>query len=225
MLRELSAAARRNVSLFEATLTLLFLGVVYAVTDDPAVTLGIFAGFLLVVAFERAQSLPAVDERWLKAALGVFAAACGGAMLWLARPLSGLDPALPSVFVLCGAWLLLDARADFAQGRRREALDRDDIGSGEAMLVMQHLRLVADELEDGPKTVPELADACDLTEPRVRQAIEVVRDDGTVYPVDGDADRPRYALDERKVGLSGLGWQAAGGLRGLVRRLLRPLRP
>ena len=128
-----------------------------------------------------------------------------------------------------GLWLLLDTRADFVQGRRFDrAADPDDLSSREAMLLVQHAALVADRLDEGPKTVPELAAACDLTESRVRDTIEIAGHDGAIYPVDDpgadeDADgEPRYALDDRKMGFSGLGRQAAGGLSGLARRLVRP---
>jgi hypothetical protein len=130
---------------------------------------------------------------------------------------------LPVLAVLGGCWLLLDARADFVQGRRLTGPDEfEDLDGGEAMLVMQHLRLVAEELEDAPKTVPEIAAGCDLTESRVRQALELAGRDDTIYPV-GDEEPRRYALDQQKLGLSGVSRQAAGGVTGILRRLVRPL--
>lgn len=50
-------------------------------------------------------------------------------------------------------------------------------------------RSVKPQLE--PKTVTELADTCDLTDARVREALDAMTDDGTVYRVDrGSADAP-----------------------------------
>jgi hypothetical protein len=223
MWTDLVTALRRELSVFDAVLTALLFGAVYLFTDDPWTTVGIAAGVLLAHAFGTLKTAPDVDERWVKVALGVFVTAGGAVLLVLEGPAGATpDLVIPGVFALAGLWLLLDARADFLEGRRFETPDAvDDLDSGEAMLVMQHLRLIADELEDGPKTVPELAAACDLTESRVRQAIDVI-DDGTIYRVGMDDEQPRYALDEEKVGLTGLGRQAAGGARGFARRLARP---
>jgi hypothetical protein len=38
------------------------------------------------------------------------------------------------------------------------------MSASEMMLVMNHAHLVVEELKQEPKTVAELADACDLTE-------------------------------------------------------------
>lgn len=218
-------ALRRELSVFDIVASVLTVGILYLVTESYAVTLGIGVGLLLTHAVDTFRTVPEVDERWIKALLGLFVTAGGSLMLWLRSPLSTVaDSVLPVTFVLGGVWVLLDARADLVDGRRPDTADEmDDLDSTEAMLVMQHLRLLADELEDGPKTVSELADACDLTESRVRQAIDVVREDGTIYQVDTD-DGPRYVLDEQKIGVSGLGRMATGGLRGLGRRLVRPFR-
>ena len=90
------------------------------------------------------------------------------------------------------------------------------------MLLTQHAHLVGNALREEPKTVSELAAACDLTESRVREAISIAGDGGTIYPVDPGAVDPRYALDEGNMGASGVGRLAAGGARRLFRRLLRP---
>jgi predicted transcriptional regulator len=97
------------------------------------------------------------------------------------------------------------------------------MSASEMMLVMNHARLVVKELKQGPKTVPELADACDLTESRVREALDVITDDGMIYPVDGSPsdDVERYALNESKVG--GVAFVRSNGKR-ILRRLMRPFR-
>ncbi|ELZ05120.1 hypothetical protein [Natrialba aegyptia] len=92
------------------------------------------------------------------------------------------------------------------------------------MLVLSHAHLVAEELKSDPepKTVTELADACDLTDSRVREALDAMTDDGTVYRVDRDsADVDRYELDESK--MAGIAFVRSHGKR-IVRRSERPFR-
>ena len=89
------------------------------------------------------------------------------------------------------------------------------------MLVMNHAHLVVEELKQEPKTVAELANACDLTESRVREALDVGTDDGMIYRVDSERDDggERYALDESKVG--SVAFVRSNGKR-ILRRLARP---
>jgi hypothetical protein len=92
--------------------------------------------------------------------------------------------------------MLFDTRVDFVQGRRfGDKAHFEGMDTGEAMLVMQHIQLVAKQLEDGPKTVPEIAAACDLTESRVRQAIELAGRDDTIQP---DAIWSRRRVTEQR---------------------------
>jgi len=219
-------AVRRRFSVFEIVSWALALGIVYGFTDDPGAVLGIALAFVLTEPMDLLREYPRVDERWVKAGIGAVLAV--GAAVWLALELRG--PAameelfFPVLAVLGGLWIALDARVDFREGRRFEDVENaDDLDAGEAMVVMQHARLIGNELQAGPRTVPELAAACDLTESRVREAIEIAGRDGTIYPVEPEADQPRYALDERRMGASGLGLLAAGGLRGLAARLARPV--
>jgi len=60
------------------------------------------------------------------------------------------------------------------------------MSASEVMLVMNHAHLVVEELKQGPKTVTELADACNLTESRIREVLDFGTDDGMIYPVDTD---------------------------------------
>lgn len=53
--------------------------------------------------------------------------------------------------------------------------------SSELFLSMQVSHLVAEALNDGPKTVPELADACDMTESRVRETLDYHEQVDTAY--------------------------------------------
>lgn len=191
---------------------------------------------LAVVAVAETVTLlretPAVDGRWVYAAVG--AALTLGGLAWFASGVTFLlesgDPWwLPVVAVGTGLWVLLDARRDFAAGRHDGGPHRlDDMDTGEAMLVMNHASLVGRELREGPMTVPELAETCDLTESRVREALAVATRDDTVYRVDGEgrvdeAGRytGRYALDDSKVG----GWAfVRENGRRVLGRLARPFR-
>ena len=225
-------ALRQQVSLVKGLLWLGMLGVVYVFTDDIGFVLAFTVAYLTVETIDVLRTVPGVDERWAKAAFGVCLLVGSGVWAWGELQQAGQSRLwLPAVATVAGSWTLLDARADFVQNRRidagsdpdsQDALDEMD--AGEAMLLMQHTRLVAEQLTEEPKTVGELATNCDLTESRVQEAIDLASRDGTVYRTDDDtADgRPRYSIDERRLGLSGFGRQAAGGLTGLLRRFVRP---
>lgn len=217
---------RQRLSVFRILTWALTLGVVYGLTDNPGLVVGIALASALSEPMSLLRDHPRVDERWVKAAAGVLLGSGGAA--WFALEIGG--PAIPAdlffpvLAVLVGLWIVLDARVDFREGRRFGAVENaEDLDASKVMIVTQHARLIASELEAGPRTVPELAEACDLTESRVREAIEIAGSDGTIYPVDPEADQPRYALDERRMGASGLGRLAAGGLRDLAARLARPV--
>ena len=219
-------AVRRRFSVSGVVAWGLAIGLLYALTDDPDVLLGIALAFVLTESMNLVRDVPSVDERWVKAGAGALLAV--GATVWLALELGGSavpdDLLFPVLGVLAGLWLVLDARVDFREGRRFGDIENvDDLEAGEAMVIMQHARLIGNELEAGPRTVPELAEACDLTESRVREAIEIAGRDGSIYQVEGDAEQPRYALDERRMGASGLGLLAVGGLRNFAARLARPV--
>lgn len=222
---ETLAILRNRFSLRGAILWVPTLAIVYVVADSYEVIVGILIGFLFIEGMDLLRDLPGVDERWVKAGFAVLLGVASTAWLWLEVMESTAVPDLlfPVLAVAASLWLILDARADFVQGRRLDTGEEfDDLSSAEAMLVMQHASLVADELEAEPKTVDELAEACDLTVSRVEDVIDLVGQDGTIYPVDPDAAEPRYALDEQKMGLSGFGRKAAGGLTELLDRLARP---
>jgi len=204
---------------------LLTVAAVLVITDDVAIVLGVTGAILFTEFVDTLQDVPGVDERWAKAALGTLVTVGSTGWLWVEfQGAVATDQLLvPALAVLGGCWLVLDARADFVQGRRLGCSDAfDEMDAGEAMLIMQHMRLVAEALEDGPKSIPAIASECDLTESRVQQAIELAGRDDTIYPVDTDGDPRRYALDQRKMGLTGVGQQAASGVTGLLRRFVRP---
>lgn len=202
----------------------VLLGVIYAFTRNISLIVWLLALLLVTETVDVLKTHPSVDERWVKVGLGGVLLAASGVWLWgeLQEPTADRGLWLPVVAIGGSLWVLLDARADFVQGRRIEPPAAiDDLSATEAMLVMQHAQLVGQSLSEEPKTVDELAVDCDLTTSRVREAIAVVGRDGTIYPVD-DANEPRYAVDDRQMGATGIGRLAAGGLTSLFRRLLRP---
>ncbi len=223
---DIVTALRRRFSVISAVGYLLTVAAVLVITDDVAIVLGVTGAILFTELVDTLQDVPSVDERWAKAALGTLLTVGSTGWLWVEFQGSVATDrlVLPALAVLGGCWIVLDARADFVQGRRLGGPDAfDEMETGEAMLIMQHMRLVAETLEDGPKSIPDIASECDLTESRVRQAIELAGRDDTIYPVDTDEDPCRYALDQRKIGLTGVGRQAASGVTGLLHRFVRPL--
>ena len=234
----LGSLIRQRLSVRSLSKWTLLLGGLYFVTGNASLVAGLLTAMVITEAVDVLNAVPGVDERWVKAGFSVVFLAISGFWLWadLREPTSDGFVWAPIAAVGGGLWLLLDTRADFVQGRRvsepsglGDTDNLDDLSNREAMLLIQHASLVANHLSDGePKTVPELAAECDLTESRVRDTIEIAGDDGTVYPVedptaDADADgQPRYTVDDRMLGVGGFGRKAAGGLSGLARRVVRP---
>lgn len=246
MFRALRRTARERYTRRRVLLTAAVVAVLAVVERDALVP---FAAVVLVAEpIALLRETPAVDDRWVRVALGSVAALVG--LAWFAHRTT-LAPAaegatwVPLLPVAGGVWLLLDARRDLRDGRRPDRSSRfDDLSASEAMLVTNHASLVGRELKTGPKTVPELAEACDLTESRVREALAVATTDDTVYRLDehdhghehdsrtdpgrcdekgdgGGAYSGRYALDESKIG--GVAFVRENGRR-VVRRLVRPFR-
>ncbi|WP_254545530.1 hypothetical protein [Halomarina pelagica] len=130
----------------------------------------------------------------------------------------------PVLTTLGGLWLLLDAACDRRYGprdrSRRSALD--DVDQSEFMLYATHANLVVQELRRGPRTIEELAAACDLTESRVEEALEAAA--GGIVHRRGD----RYVVDEAKLGAWAFVRDGGRGLARLpvraARRAARPFR-
>jgi len=149
----------------------------------------------------------------VKVGLGGFLLAASGVWLYgeFQTPPAERMFWVPAVALGGSFWVLFDAWADFAQDRRLDGRrfhtsePDDDLNASDVMLLSQHAHLIANALREEPKTVGELADECDLTGSRVREAINVAGSDETIYPVDRNTDQPRYALDEGKMGASGVG--------------------
>lgn len=204
----------RTVLTFGAVLALA-----YGVTREADVVLGVALGLTVVETVQALGETPSIDDQWVGLGIGGFVTVAS--LGWLGYELA-TGPAGPVWFpvltALAGVWFVLDARAGGQTYGNDEEMDATEV-----MTVLNHAALVVDELKDGPKTVPELAEACDLTESRVREALDVGRDDGTIYVAESDTadDKRRYALDESRLGL--VAFVRLNGAR-LLNRLRRPFR-
>jgi len=234
-----TAVARltQRVSLRAILWYVLVAGGVILVTGNLALVAGLASAFFVIETRRFLIETPGVDDRWVTVGLAVVLLAVS--LVWLAAELR--QPAAlrtlwaPVAAIIGGLWLLLDARVDLVSDQSRGSSDPvDDLDSGVFLLRMLRVNRIADTLESGPKTVPEIAAASDLTESQVRAAIEFAGDDGPIVRVDDDATEPesptdladgvpRYALDTRQLGVSGVGRMVAGGLVRVLRRLARPL--
>ena len=158
---------------------------------------------------DLSRALGDVDPRHARAALG--AVLLGVGALAAVRA----EPVVAGTGFAVGGWIVLDAAYSLRSGVRPTA-DDDDLGGREVMLSVQLSSLLADELKDGPKTVPELAAACDMTESRVRDTLDLMTRSDTVY-----RDGETWVLDESKVGP----WAfVRDNTRRVVARLVRPFR-
>jgi hypothetical protein len=159
---------------------------------------------------DLSRALGGVDPRYVRGLLGVLLVGAG-----LAAVVRGPDLAVAAVGVGIGWWVVLDAAYARYAGDRPAETD-DDLDASEAMLRMHVARLIVDELDSGPQTVPELAAACDMTESRVRDTLEMLASTDTVHR-EGEA----WVLDESRVGL----WPfLRDNTRRVAARLARPFR-
>ena len=174
-------------------------------------TIVVTAVVLVGESAELARPLPGLDERHFRLALGLVAVAAGGVAYWPQG-----DTAVAAVGVGGGGWLMLDALYSLREGIRSGDDRMADADSSEVLLSMQVGHLVAEELKDGPKTVPELADACDITESRVHEALDYHEQADTAY-----RDGGQWHLDESKIGT----WAfVRDNTRRALSRFFRPFR-
>ncbi|WP_136716047.1 hypothetical protein [Halorientalis salina] len=166
---------------------------------------------LVSESVELSEPIPGMDERHFRLLLGLIGVAAGGVAYW-----GQSDAGVAVAGFVVGGWLVLDALYSLRTGLRAVDDDLEEAGFGELMLLMQVGNLVAEELKTGPKTVPELAEACDMTESRVRDALDYHEQAGTASR-EGDL----WILDESKIGP----WPfVRDNARRLLARLLRPFR-
>lgn len=157
------------------------------------------------------ELLPGADERQFRLVVGLLAVGASGVAYF-----QQASPAVVGTGFGIGGWIALDALYSLRAGIQPSSDDLADRDASEVLLSMQVGHLVADELKTGPKTVPELAAACDMTESRVRETLEIHERSGVVYR-NGD----RWLLDESKIGP----WAfVRDNTHRVVARLLRPFR-
>ena len=215
---------RKQLTVRHVLTIIAFLAIVYGVTRDVNTLIAVVIALGLTETIQILKDTPSIDNRWIHVGIGMFVAA--GSLVWVGYEFTGAattgGPAwFPGLTFLAGVWILLDARRDFVEGQDSDP--HQDLEASEVMLILNHAHLVAEELKSGPKTVPELARECDLTESRVHDVLEFATDDRMIYRVDDSESGPeRYALDESKVG--GVAFVRSNGKR-IVRRLLRPFQP
>ncbi|WP_135536894.1 hypothetical protein [Halostella pelagica] len=184
-------------------------GVVFDFTWSQAIVVTVIV--LVGETVELARPLPGLDERDVRLTLGLVAMAAGGLAYWVQG-----DTTVAAVGVGGGGWLALDALYSLREGIRSNDDGMVEADSSEVFLSMQVGHLVAEELKDGPKTAPELADACDMTESRVREALEYHERADTAY-----RDGNQWHLDESKIGA----WAfVRDNTRRALARFFRPFR-
>ena len=184
-------------------------GIVFGFTWSQAIIVAVVV--LVGESAELARPLPGLDERHFQLALGLIAIAAGVVAHW-ARG----DATVAAVGVGGGGWLMLDALYSLREGILSGDDGMAEADSSEVFLSMQVGHLVAEELKDGPKTVPELADACDMTESRVREALDYHERADTAYK-----DGGQWHLDESKIGMRAF---IKDNTRSALARLFRPFR-
>lgn len=199
-----TSAFRRAV--YAAGLVALF-AVLFEFTWTQALVVTVVV--LVGESAELAHPLPGIDERQFRLGLGLVTVAAGGVAYWAQG-----NVAVAAVGFGGGGWLTLDALYTLRNSIQSSPDEMTDAGTSDVFLLMQVSHLVADELKDGPKTVPELAEACDMTESRICEALEYHERAETTY-----RDGNQWHLDESKIGL----WAfVRDNTRRVLTRLLRP---
>lgn len=212
MSQSLHAALRERLSVRKLVSFVALLVVFRVLFEMDWSTIVLVATMAVIFeSFDLARVAPNLDERYLLLVLGLLPLGIGVALLW-----TGENPPLGVLTTAVGAWLLLDTAYNVRNGLHPGDASDDDLSSRDALLLMQVGNLVAEELEDGPKTVDELVDACDMTETRIRDALEFHERAGTAH-----RDNGRWVLDESHIGP----WAfVRDTTRRVGARLLRPLR-
>ena len=184
-------------------------GIAFGFTWSQAIVVTVV--MLVGESAELARPLPGLDERHFRLVLGLVAVAAGGVAYWAQG-----DATVAAVGTGGGSWLMLDALYSIREGIWSGEDGMADADSSELFLSMQVGHLVAEELKDGPKTVPELADACDMTESRVRRALDYHEQADTAY-----REGSQWHLNESNIGA----WAfVRDNTRRALARFFRPFR-
>ena len=231
----------QRVSLRAVLWYLLAAAGVIIVTGNVALVAGLATAFLVVETRQVLTDAPGVDDDRVTVGFSIILIVLS--LVWLVAELrqpAALQTLWATVVAVFGSlWLLLDARVDLLSEQPRDSPDlADNPDPGAFLLGMLRLNRIADTLESGPKTIPEIAAATDLTEPQIRATIELASEDGPIVRVDDSSvgsatddkretagdELPRYTLDTRHLGVGAAGRMGVSGLAGLFHRLARPLR-
>jgi len=179
--------------------------------DDVDLVVAFLGTAALLELAAAARRTDGVNAASVTAAMGVVPLVGGAYFLSIAAGV-GPELALGTVGVVTGTWMVLDGATAYRAGVDLTPADGDVDVDAEAV-AMTHASLLVPELrKGGPRTAPELAEACDLTESRVADALERMTAAGLVEETGAG-----YTLDETELGASGLARRA-------VRRLLAPAR-
>ncbi|MFB6179661.1 MAG: hypothetical protein ABEI77_08060 [Halorientalis sp.] len=212
MQQSLRTAVRDRLTLRQGLYVLGLLAILRLVLDVPwKNVLVIVVAIVVFEAIGVARVLPGVDERYFGFLLGAIVLGLGIVDLWRAR-----EGGVGVLAVAVGCWIVLDTLYNFRAGHHPGDSSAADTDSSDVLMRIQVGHLVADELKDGPRTVPELAAACDLTESRVRDALEYHERAGTAYE-----QGEQWHLDESNTGL----WAfVRNNARRILARIARPFR-
>lgn len=202
MLSALQRTARERFTLGHLlAVAAVFAVLAFVVELSRELLVGVAAALVVSEVVFLLRDTPGIDQRYLQVVVGL-AVVAGSLAMWYGAPTGGNGALwLPTGLVVFGAWLTVDAAADLYRGRHPDAGHDEEPSSGEVMLLMSHAHLVSDELEDGPRTVSELAETCDLTESRVEQALESLVDSGVVSVESRPGSPDRYVLHEERTGV------------------------
>lgn len=181
----------------------VFLALVYGFTREIDFLIVMVYALALGETIQILRENPLVDNRWVQVGIGSVVSVVS--LVWLVYELtisSGTDGPVwfPVLTTFIGIWFLLDARTDVTEGTQYGSSPQENMDANEIMLIMNHGHLLIQVLEEGPKTISKLAENCDLTESRVKEALEHLIEQEIVYRVKDTGDAERYALDETKVG-------------------------
>jgi hypothetical protein len=209
----------------------LVFGVVMYVVFD---TLGLFvAGIVLILGIGRVLVATGDRPRYAVSVLIAALVTVGsGYWLWIAMETeASVIP--PSIGLVGGFWILLDTRVSYLQNQdvKRRSSTAEQVSDEDLMVALQYTRIIVTELQSSsePLTVTQIAERCEIHEKRVRDVIQSLSDDGTIYRVKPTtAENPRYTVDESMLGPS---WMynhllqtSVKGTKQVFYRLLQPVR-
>lgn len=215
MLSALRRTAREQFTLKHLLGIAVMFGFFAVVLDaSQEILIGLMIAVIVVEPITVFQDTPEIDQRYVKGAIGV--GVVGGSLVMGYSIVAGGSGAawFPILTLLGGLWILADVYADFRYGEGVNAGQSEDLSSADVMLLSNHGHLVANALEAGPRTVEQLATDCNLTESRVKEALDYMERSGVVAH-----DGQQYVLKEENVGL----WAFVRNIvTGTARRIARP---